>query len=1037
MALESKRFAAIRAASRVDEADLVRSYLSVLDLTSDKTQRIQTRATQMVTQARAAGSRHPLDAFMAEYDLASEEGIVLMCLAEALLRIPDAHTADRLIKDKIGGADWDDHFGKSESFLVNASTWALMLTGRVMEPVQDGIVWQDVVGRLIGRISEPVVRTALAQAMKLLGNQFVLRQTIGQALDASKDALAGGYRFSYDMLGEAALTQTQSDRYFKAYLEAINIVGSAAKGDDIRQAPSISVKLSSLHPRYEVAQTERVLGELLPCLMELVTACRKTGLSLCVDAEEADRLDLSLQLIERVAASGVLRGWDGFGLAVQAYQKRAGAVVDWLIELARKNDIRFMVRLVKGAYWDTEIKRAQERGLDGFPVFTRKASTDLSYLVCAQKLLAVPAQIYPCFATHNARTVSALLEMAQDSEKFEFQALFGMGREIYDQVISPDSGLSCRIYAPVGSHEALLPYLMRRLLENGANTSFLNRLADRDLDVSDVVKDPVEQLATFRSIPHPDIPMPRHLFGAARPNSIGRDLQDYPVLEQLRKAFDAKADAHFMSAPRVDGQSLAGAARAVQNPADRSHEVGLTIDTDPADALRALKVGHDAQPGWARTEAGLRAAVLHQAADLFESQFELLAYLLICEAGKTWADAQSEVREAVDFLRYYAADGERLFETQILPGPAGETNRYGFWGRGVFLCIAPWNFPLAIFTGQVAAALMAGNSVLAKPAEQTSLIAAEAIALLHQAGIPEEVLGFIPGDGPSLGQALLSAPELGGVCFTGSTEVAKLLHRQLASRPGPILPLIAETGGQNAMIVDSSALPEQAVTDILSSAFQSAGQRCSALRVLFVQKDVYSDVVSLLKGAMAELKIGNPLSLSTDVGPVIDQQALKALERHHSQMEKTQKVLSRCSLEDVPSKGFYFPPTAYEIESIDVLQAEVFGPCLHVAAFDGDRLGDVVSAINGTGYGLTLSIHSRIGTTIDFICRHANVGNIYVNRNQIGAVVGSQPFGGLGLSGTGPKAGGPNYLHAFAGEYTVSTNIAAVGGNTDLMALRS
>ena len=1036
-ASEPELFAAIRAANRADEAVLISDHLSALDLSADTTKRIQIRAAAMVKQARAAGPQHPLDAFMAEYNLASDEGIVLMCLAEALLRIPDSETADLLIKDKIGSADWKDHFGKSDFFLVNASTWALMLTGRFLEPDDDHFAWQDVFGRLIGRMSEPVVRTALAQAMKLLGNQFVLGRTIDDALGASKDALAGGYCFSYDMLGEAALSQKQADHFYGSYLGAIEAVASAPKGEGIFQAPNISVKLSSLHPRYEVAQTERVLNELLPRLMDLITSCRNAGLSLCVDAEEADRLELSLQLIERVVVSGALTGWDGFGLAVQAYQKRSGAVIDWLIDLARRNNVRLMVRLVKGAYWDTEIKRAQEQGLEGFPVFTRKASTDVSYLVCAQKLIAAQTHIYPCFATHNARTVSALLEMTKSEHAFEFQALFGMGREIYDQVMAADSAVTCRIYAPVGSHEALLPYLMRRLLENGANTSFLNRLADRDLDVADVVKDPVVQLATFRSIPHPDIAAPRHLFGDSRPNSAGRDLQDYEVLQHLRDVFEAKADAHFLGAPRIGGHSLTGPARNVQNPADAAHEIGLMIDAGPADALRALEVCDNAQPDWARTRTGFRAAALCQAADLFEAHFELLAYLLIREAGKTLPDAQSEVREAVDFLRYYAAEGEKLFGTQELPGPAGETNRYSFHGRGVFLCIAPWNFPLAIFTGQVAAALMAGNTVLAKPAEQTSLIAAEAVALLHQAGIPEEVLGFIPGDGPALGKALLAAPELGGVCFTGSTEVAKLLHQQLAARPGPILPLIAETGGQNAMIVDSSALPEQAVTDILSSAFQSAGQRCSALRVLFVQQDIHATLVDLLKGAMAELKVGDPMSFSTDVGPVIDQQALRLLEAHHARMSKTQKVLASCQLPDASSKGFYFPPTVYEIESMDVLQTEVFGPCLHVIAFDGDRLDDVISTINGTGYGLTLSIHSRIGTTIDTICRRANVGNIYVNRNQIGAVVGSQPFGGLGLSGTGPKAGGPNYLQAFAGERTISTNVAAVGGNTDLMALRS
>ena len=1027
----------IRAAHRMDEEACVRERLAAVSIDDEVKGRIQSRAEALVSHVREQGPQHALDAFMAEYDLASEEGVVLMCLAEALLRIPDDETADQLIKDKIGSAHWGEHFGQSESFLVNASTWALMLTGKFLDTDEEALDWGDVLKRLVSRASEPVVRTAMMQAMRLMGEHFVLGTTMPEALVASGNARTKGYTFSYDMLGEAALTAQDAARYFDAYQGAIEDLSNQPKTRHLHDAPGISVKLSSLHPRYEVAQTDRVMDELLPKLMQLIGSAKKAGISICVDAEEADRLDLSLQLIERVLSSNLLEHWDGFGLAVQAYQKRALPVVDWLVDRTRTLNRKIMVRLVKGAYWDTEIKRAQEQGLDGYPVFTRKASTDISYLACAQRLLDAADVIYPCFATHNARTIASILEFVGGRTDFEFQCLHGMGREIYDQIVTP-TGVTCRIYAPVGAHEQLLPYLMRRLLENGANTSFLNRLADEDLSIEEVVRDPIARLQSFKSIAHPDIPLPQDLFGAARCNSYGYDLRDYGVLGQLDAKVDLKGNAHFLALPLIGGEGIEHEAHSVNDPSGQDGDIGLVSFAKPEDALAGLALAHRAQEDWSNMSAEERAAIFERAADMFEAHFDTLAFLLIREAGKTLGDAQGEIREAVDFLRYYALEGRYLFGTQrALPGPTGETNIYSLHGRGVFLCIAPWNFPLSIFTGQIAAALMAGNGVLAKPAEQTSLVAAEAVQLLHSAGVPMEVLNFLPGDGPTLGGALLGAPDLGGVCFTGSTEVAKILHGQLAARPGPILPLIAETGGQNAMIVDSSALPEQAAKDVLASAFQSAGQRCSALRVLFVQSDISEQLVTMITGAMEELRIGDPGFLSTDVGPVIDKEALQPLQFHHQRMAKEQKLLYQCTLEPECSKGTFFAPAAYKISSIDVLTEEVFGPCLHIIEYEGGHMDKVLDAVNGTGYGLTLSVHSRIESVVRHVCDHARVGNIYVNRNQIGAVVGSQPFGGEGLSGTGPKAGGPNYLRAFAGERTISNNVTAIGGNADLMTLRS
>ncbi len=1029
----------IRAAHKMDEASCVTQRLKAIDASQAAKTRIQRKARSFVQKMRQSGTQHALDAFMRQYDLASNEGIVLMCLAEALLRIPDAHTADLLIKDKIGGAEWAKHFGQSESFLVNASTWALMLTGRVLDidSEAEGLAWRSVLGKLVSRASEPVVRTALTQSMRLMGEHFVVGRTMPEAIEHARDYEERGYFFSYDMLGEAAMTREDAERYFESYADAINQLATRAKSLSIFDAPGISIKLSSLHPRYNFAQEHRVKSELLPDVVELAKMAQKAGVGICIDAEEADRLDLSLDLIEAMCFTPELKGWDGLGFAVQAYQKRAMPLIAWLINLSTRSKNRLMIRLVKGAYWDTEIKSAQVEGLSDYPVFTRKASTDVSYLSCAQRMLKDPKAIYSCFATHNAHTLAAVMEYASGQQEFEFQRLFGMGNELYDQIVEPGGAYRCRIYAPVGGHEQLLPYLMRRLLENGANTSFVNRIADDDLSVEKVIKDPAARIRAFKSIRHPDIPLPRDLFGSQRVNSKGLDLADLDELLPLRNQVLASAETQWKSAPIVSGVFIDGAPREVCGPFDSRHQIGTVVEASPATARHALSLASGANSEWDACDVRERAALLRKAAQLFEDHFADFTYLLISEAGKTLADANGEVREAVDFLRYYAKLGTDTLGPMTLPGPTGERNTLFAHGRGVFLCISPWNFPLAIFTGQIAAALVTGNGVLAKPAEQTPLIAAFAIKLLHQAGIPVDVLHLLPGDGPSIGAALLSDARIAGVCFTGSTETAHIISRQLAERDGPIASFIAETGGQNAMIVDSSALPEQAVTDVLSSAFQSTGQRCSALRVLFLQREVAETISAMVAGAMGELALGNPAYLSTDIGPVIDQEALDNLQRHHQRMKRSQHVIYQCKITKDCRSGFFSPPTAYRIKSIDVLKGEVFGPCLHVIEYEADELDNVIDAINGTSFGLTLAIHSRINSAVRYIRDRVRVGNTYINRNQIGAVVGSQPFGGEGLSGTGPKAGGPHYLSRFTVERSVSTNLTAVGGNADLMSLGS
>ena len=1031
---------AIRRLYRGDEAALAERLLGEAALPAESASRVEATARELVQAVRAALRRQGgIDAFLHEYDLSSREGIVLMSLAEALLRIPDRDTADRLIRDKIVAADWERHLGKSESVFVNASTWALMLTGRVLEPseVPHGGLG-GILGRLIAKSGEPVIRQAVNQAMRLLGQQFVLGTNMADALRRAQDFEHKGYRFSYDMLGESARTMADAERYFAAYARAIAAIGEAAGGLGPVRGPGISIKLSALDPRYEFGQHRQVMSRLLPRLTELAQQAKAADIGLTIDAEEADRLELSLDLLAELAANPDFAGWDGLGLALQAYQKRATAVADWLIDLARRQRRRLMVRLVKGAYWDTEIKRSQVQGLKDYPVFTRKLATDVSYLACARRLLAAPEAIYPQFASHNAHTLAAMLELGAEHKSFEFQRLHGMGEALYEAARErfPDR-VACRIYAPVGTHKDLLAYLVRRLLENGANTSFVNRLSDAALPVEEIAADPVASLRATEPKANPRIPLPRDLYGALRRNSAGLDLSDPLALAELQAGLRLAASRDWQAAPALAGSHAAGEAKPMLDPSDRRNRIGGVIEANEAEVDGALDQAVAAAAGWDAAGADSRAATLERAADLFEQEMPSLIYLAVREAGKTLADAVAEVREAVDYCRYYAARARADFAAPThLPGPTGERNELSLHGRGCFACISPWNFPLAIFTGQVGAALAAGNSVLAKPAEQTPIIATLAVALLHQAGVPADVLQLLPGAGRTLGRRLGADRRVAGIAFTGGTETAQAINQALAARGGPIVPLIAETGGQNAMIADSSALPEQLVGDVLSSAFGSAGQRCSALRVLFLQREVADPVIAMLAGAMQELKGGDPMQLATDFGPIIDDAARTRLEHHAQRMHRDGIHIQTVALPPACAYGSFFAPRAFEIDRLSRLEHEVFGPILHVIRYDAAHLDRVIAAINRTGYGLTLGIHSRIDERVRYLCDRLRVGNIYVNRGMIGAVVGVQPFGGEGLSGTGPKAGGPHYLQRFATERVRSTDTTAAGGNATLMSMR-
>ncbi|MGO4478842.1 trifunctional transcriptional regulator/proline dehydrogenase/L-glutamate gamma-semialdehyde dehydrogenase [Massilia sp. 2TAF26] len=989
--------AAITAAYRRDEAQAVEWLLSQGAAASADAYMLAHRLVSAVREKRTRSSG--VDALMHEFSLSSEEGVALMCLAEALLRIPDSDTADRLIADKISKGDWKKHLGESPSLFVNAATWGLLITGKLVSSSSEKGLGSALT-RLIAKGGEPLIRKGVDMAMRMLGNQFVTGQTIAEALKNSRENETRGYRYSYDMLGEAALTELDAENYYASYEAAIHAIGKASNGRGIKDGPGISIKLSALHARYSRAQYARVMGELLPRVKKLVLLAKQYNIGINIDAEEADRLEISLDMLEALAFDAELAGFEGIGLVIQAYQKRCPFVIDYVVDLARRSGRKFMVRLVKGAYWDAEIKRAQVDGLPGYPVYTRKVYTDVSYLTCAKKLLAATDVIYAQFATHNAHTLSVIYTWAKADgvSNYEFQCLHGMGETLYDQVVGADKlGKACRIYAPVGSHETLLAYLVRRLLENGANSSFVNQIVDESVPIDTLLADPFEQARAAKCLPHPRIPLPLDLYGAERKNSAGLDLANEDVLRAL--AAELATRRQYLAAPLVDGPLNAVGAVNVINPAQSADIVGQVTEATVADVDTALQAAAQAFPAWEGLGAGARADIIARVGSLFERDMGELMALAVREAGKSLPNAIAEIREAVDFLRYYANEIRENGDAPAL---------------GSVTCISPWNFPLAIFTGQVAAALAAGNVVLAKPAEQTPLIAWRAVQLFHEAGVPAGALQLLPGRGETVGAALTSDARVKAVIFTGSTEVAQLINRTLAERAqreGYDIPLIAETGGQNALIVDSSALPEQVVQDVLSSAFDSAGQRCSALRVLFLQEDIADKTIKMLKGAMQELRVGVPDRLATDIGPVIDREAQQNLLAHIERTKASAKAHFALELPAaLEAQGTFVPPTVLEIGSMAELQREVFGPVLHIVRYRRADLGKVVDTINGTGYGLTLGVHSRIDETIDFIVSRAHVGNIYVNRNIVGAVVGVQPFGGEGKSGTGPKAGGPLYL---------------------------
>ncbi|WP_461481875.1 bifunctional proline dehydrogenase/L-glutamate gamma-semialdehyde dehydrogenase PutA, partial [Porticoccus sp.] len=1033
----------IRQAACADEQYCVEQLLTAPLLDDEQQQLSLELGRALVTACRRDRQRAgTLESFLQEFGLSNREGIALMCLAEALLRVPDEATADRLIAEKIREGDWGSHRGRSESLFVNASVWGLMLTGGVLpldrEVTDDTPGW---IRQLVNRLGEPVVRKAMVQAMRIMGSQYVMGRTLPEAMARGRGELPEATTFSFDMLGEGSRTGQDAERYFEAYAEAIRLIGAANSANTVLAADSISVKLSALHPRYQYSQREAVMTDLLARIRALAVSARGYNIGLSIDAEEAARLDLSLDIFEALARDPALKDWHGLGFVLQAYQKRAPAVARWLMALSEDTGQRFMVRLVKGAYWDSEIKLAQEQGLADYPVFTRKVNTDLCYLHCARLLLSAPEQIYPQFATHNAQTVATVLQLA-GTAAFELQRLHGMGELLYrqlqrhfDRVKGPMPPV--RVYAPVGRHRELLPYLVRRLLENGANSSFVNRLLDENTPVDTLVQPLLPQVTASAERRHRHIPKPVDLYRAAgehRSNAAGIDLNNPLEVEPLLAQMAATRNQAWQAGPLIDGQLRRSQPQPLLSPTD-GQPVGAVSPAGEADVRDALDIASAAQWRWDQQGGSARAELLEQVAEELTREMPTLMALVVAEAGRTVADALAEVREAIDFCRYYALQARHQFAAgRALPGPTGEDNHLSLHGRGLFVCISPWNFPLAIFTGQVAAALAAGNAVIAKPAAQTPLVATFATQLMHRAGIPPRVLQLLPGDGRALGKWLLADSRLAGVAFTGSTATAHTIQRQLADRPGAIVPLIAETGGQNVMLVDSTALPEQVVDDVIRSAFLSAGQRCSALRVLFVQEEIADGLLRTLSGALQTLRLGDPARLSTDIGPVIDDPARQTLLAHIVRMAAEGKLLAKLTPPANPS-GWFVGPHIFEIDNLQQLPEEVFGPILHVIRYRGEQLDGVIEQINRSGYGLTLGIHSRIRGFADQVFRRTRVGNTYINRNMVGAVVGCQPFGGCGLSGTGPKAGGPHYLQAFATEKTRSENIAARGGNAALFGL--
>jgi len=993
---------------RVCEPDALAPLLAEADFGPDLRRDIAATASRLVEALRGKGHKGGVEGLVHEYALSSQEGVALMCLAEALLRIPDTETRDALIRDKIAGGNWQVHLGDGRALFVNAATWGLMVTGKLVGSHGEAGLGAALT-RLLARVGEPVIRRGVDMAMQLMGEQFVAGQSIGEALFRARKLEARGFSFSYDMLGEAAATMADADRYYAAYEAAIHAIGAASDGRALHAGPGISIKLSALHPRYARAKAGRVMAELLPRVHGLARLARSYGIGFNIDAEEADRLELSLDLLESLALSPDLSGWDGLGFVVQAYGKRCPFVIDWLIDLARRSQHRLMVRLVKGAYWDSEIKRAQVDGLADFPVFTRKAHTDVSYIACARRLLAARDAIYPQFATHNAQTLATIHHLAGKDfapGDYEFQCLHGMGEALYEEVVGPGKlDRPCRIYAPVGTHETLLAYLVRRLLENGANSSFVHRIRDEGVAIGELSADPVEETRRIWPVgsPHEFVSLPEALHGNRR-NSRGLDLASETVLAGLASDLRRSAAVHRSAGSAIAGFDSKAAAQPLCNPADRRDVVGHVAFAREEDAQIAAQVSALAMEHWPSVPVDRRAAMLEAAADRLEARMPDLLGLIVREAGKSLPNAIGEVREAVDFLRYYAAQARATLDASHLP-------------LGPVVCISPWNFPLAIFTGQIAAALAAGNPVIAKPAEETPLIAAEMVRILHGAGIPSDALQLVPGDG-TIGAALVARGEVAGVLFTGSTEVARLIHRQLARRSlpdGRPIPLIAETGGQNAMVVDSSALPEQVTADVIASAFDSAGQRCSALRILCLQADIADRQLAMIKGAMAELEIGNPDRLAVDIGPVISADAQQTIEAHVARMAALGCPVHRPKLTEATNHGTFVAPTIIEIDSIDQVGREVFGPVLHVLRFERESLDSLIEAINATGYGLTFGLQTRLDETAARVTARIAAGNLYVNRNIIGAVVGVQPFGGRGLSGTGPKAGGPLYLGRLVG----------------------
>ena len=1011
-----------------DDEGLIRAALAQAALPNAAEARIDRRATGYIDYIRAqAGAIGGLEDFLRDYGLSTREGLALMVLAEALLRIPDAATQDKLIEDKIGKGHWAEQHEASDTWFVSAAVWGLGLSARLVQP---GETPGGTVKAMVKRLGLPAVRVATKQAMRILGHSFVLGRTIEEALARSRANEALGFRHSYDMLGEGARTAQDAARYHQAYANAIEVIGKTAGNGALPDRPGISVKLSALHPRFEATNRQKVLDELCPVLADLARRARSFDLNLTVDAEEADRLELSLCVIEQVFTDPGLAGWDGFGLAVQTYLKRAPAIIDWIDDLAAGLNRKMMVRLVKGAYWDTEIKRAQERGLADYPVFTRKPATDVSFLACARRLLDARPRLYPQFASHNALSVATIIEMAGDKTGYEFQNLHGMGEALYQRLLE-DEKVAARIYAPVGGHRDLLAYLVRRLLENGANSSFVSAVGDKSVPVSQLLLRPAAVLDEGAKARHPAIPLPPDLYGDERKNSTGVEFGDQGALAGL-VAGVAASQSSIAATSIIAGEPAGGAPVDVLSPVDGASVVGTVRNATPGDVEKAVAAAMRGFAAWSATPVAVRAACLDKLSDALEANRDRLIALMAMEAGKTLTDAVAELREAVDFCRYYASEARRLFtEPKSMPGPTGEENTYAYRGRGVWLCISPWNFPLAIFIGQITAALAAGNTVVAKPAPQTGLVAHEVMALLHQAGVPVDGAHLLLGDG-AVGAALVEHPGIAGVVFTGSSATARAINRGLAAKDGPIVPLIAETGGLNAMIVDATALPEQVADDVVQSAFGSAGQRCSALRLLFVQNSVAEPILEMIEGAARELVLGDPRDPAVDLGPVIDAQAKQRLDAHIAKMARTQRIVYAGT---TPRQGTFVAPHIIELEKAQVLREEVFGPILHVVRWRASALDEVLDAIAATGYGLTLGIHSRIDARVSRITARLGVGNIYVNRNMIGAVVGTQPFGGSGLSGTGPKAGGPDYLARFAQEQVVCINTAAAGGNASLIGL--